>query len=79
MDTITFTFSVIIIFALSFVLNHIAGGNFSMLFDWMLIICSIFVYAEMIPFFMFILFLIIDSTISIYIIFSDKNNVEGEI
>lgn len=79
MDTTTFILSVILMFAISFALNHIAEGNFFMLFDWLLITCSMFVYAEMIPFFMFILFLIIDATISIYSIFSDKPNTEANI
>lgn len=69
--------SIILIVSVSFALNYISDGNFLSLFDWMMINCSILTYAELLPFFIFIMFLILDATLSVYDIFSStKSSIE---
>lgn len=72
-DMSTYIVFLIVAIAISFLLNHLDKGNFFTLFDWLFINVSLLVYAELLPFFMFIMFLIIDCTFSIYSMFKSPN------
>lgn len=69
-DLSTTMVSLIIGVAVAFLLNYLNNGNFLTLFDWLLINIAILTYAELLPFFIFIMFLILDSIFSMYSIFS---------
>ena len=65
-DLATTMVSLIISIAVAFILNYLSNGNFLTLFDWLLINMAILTYAELLPFFIFIMFLILDSIFSMY-------------